>query len=235
MIKYNFLFNQTNNYNYEEIFFSILKIRERGVLNRITERMLPEMPRCKSPTTFHSARLADVYSAFFILIAGGICAVSISIVERLWSKRRQMKETIVRGIRQHHMMPSHLPNFPRFPSFSHLPNMSHTHTGQRQRNEFSRNNDTQNDSTSNNEFLATSAPVRGQNSRGVTPPGQSKGHDVDSDEENDRPRLESKFFDWRGQSHLKRLTWSPFYGLNKKKTIGSKQKDTSGTVFPFHQ
>ncbi|KZC09836.1 Glutamate receptor delta-2 subunit [Dufourea novaeangliae] len=97
---------------------NILRIRERGVLNRITERMLPEMPQCKSPTTFHSARLADVYSAFFILIAGGLTAISIWIAERIWNKRRQMKDTIVRGMRQHHLMPnlSHLPHLPHRPN-----------------------------------------------------------------------------------------------------------------------
>ncbi|XP_076239157.1 glutamate receptor ionotropic, delta-2 [Calliopsis andreniformis] len=68
---------------------NILKIRERGVLNRLTERMMPEMPQC------------------------GLTAISIWIVERIWNKRRQMKDTIVRGMRQRHLMRN----------FSHLPHL----------------------------------------------------------------------------------------------------------------
>ncbi|KAL2715603.1 hypothetical protein V1478_015301 [Vespula squamosa] len=88
---------------------SILRIQEHGVLRRIAERMLPEMPTCKAPTTFNSARLADVYSAFLILIVGLITAVSIGIFERIWNKRKQMQESIVRGFREHHFIP-HMPH-----------------------------------------------------------------------------------------------------------------------------
>lgn len=42
-------------------------MRERGVITRIGERMLPDMPKCHEHTTFHTARIADVYSAFIIL------------------------------------------------------------------------------------------------------------------------------------------------------------------------
>ncbi|XP_014600681.1 PREDICTED: uncharacterized protein LOC106785053 [Polistes canadensis] len=88
---------------------SILRIQEHGVLRRIAERMLPEMPTCKAPTTFNSARLADVYSAFLILIVGLITAVSIGIFERIWNKRKQMQESIVRGFRHHHNDHSYQP------------------------------------------------------------------------------------------------------------------------------
>jgi len=63
------------------------------------------MPRCAASAAFHSARLADVYSAFFLLVAGMITALSIGIFERLWNKRKQMRETVVRGIRKHNLIP----------------------------------------------------------------------------------------------------------------------------------
>ncbi|XP_046825059.1 uncharacterized protein LOC124426896 [Vespa crabro] len=88
---------------------SILRIQEHGVLRRIAEKMLPEMPRCKAPTTFNSARFADVYSAFLILIVGLITAVTIGIFERIWNKRKQMQDSIVRGFREHHFIP-HMPH-----------------------------------------------------------------------------------------------------------------------------
>lgn len=86
---------------------SILRIYERGVLDKIQERMLPTMPRCAASAAFHSARLADVYSAFFLLMAGMVTAISIGIFERIWNKRKQMRETVVRGIRKHNLI-SHL-------------------------------------------------------------------------------------------------------------------------------
>lgn len=96
--------------NYTNFYLcSILRIQEHGVLRRIAERMLPEMPTCKAPTTFNSARFADVYSAFLILIVGLITAVSIGIFERIWNKRKQMQESIVRGFREHHFIP-HMPH-----------------------------------------------------------------------------------------------------------------------------
>lgn len=82
-----------------QITFSILRIQEHGVLDRVTERMLPEMPRCMALTTFHSARLADVYSAFFILIAGLITATSIGILERIWKNRKRIQKSLSRYIR----------------------------------------------------------------------------------------------------------------------------------------
>ncbi|RLU24881.1 hypothetical protein DMN91_002972 [Ooceraea biroi] len=88
---------------------NILRIYERGVLHKIQERMLPKMPSCATPATFHSARLTDVYTAFFLLVAGMIIAISLGIAERIWNKRRQMQETIVRGIREHHLIP-HIPS-----------------------------------------------------------------------------------------------------------------------------
>lgn len=63
------------------------------------------MPRCASLAAFNSARLADVYSAFFLLMAGMVIAISIGIFERIWNNRRQMRETVVRSIRKHNLIP----------------------------------------------------------------------------------------------------------------------------------
>jgi len=63
------------------------------------------MPWCATPATFHSASLTDVYTAFFLLVAGMIIAISIGIAEKIWNKRKQMQETIMRGIREHHLIP----------------------------------------------------------------------------------------------------------------------------------
>lgn len=67
--------------------------------------MLPTMPRCASSAAFNSARLADVYSAFFLLVAGMVIAISIGIFERIWNNRKQMRETVMRGIRKHNPIP----------------------------------------------------------------------------------------------------------------------------------
>ncbi|XP_043495538.1 uncharacterized protein LOC122519852 [Polistes fuscatus] len=106
---------------------SILRIQEHGVLRRIAERMLPEMPTCKAPTTFNSARLADVYSAFLILIVGLITAVSIGIFERIWNKRKQMQESIVRGFREHHFIP-HMPHIHFHYPHRHHHQLDHHHS-----------------------------------------------------------------------------------------------------------
>lgn len=219
------------------MFSSILKIRERGVLNRITEQMLPEMPRCKSPTTFHSARLADVYSAFFILIAGGVSAVSIGIVERIWHKRRQMKETIVRGMRQHRLMPSHLPHLPHLPRFSHFSHLSHLHFRDDRRNDFSLDRDSRSNLTINNECVAANPSDSTQESREqIRQRNYNQERYVHSDEDINRPRFEPKFFNWRRRSNFKRTNWSPFSGLPRTR-LGRSQKSRSkdNTVFPFHQ
>lgn len=64
--------------------------------------MLPEMPRCSTAKTFNSARLEDVYSAFLILMAGGICSAVIGVLERIWAKRRMVKRHLVHSIKYPH-------------------------------------------------------------------------------------------------------------------------------------
>ncbi|XP_011698217.1 PREDICTED: glutamate receptor ionotropic, delta-2-like isoform X2 [Wasmannia auropunctata] len=104
---------------------NILRIYERGVLDKIQERMLPTMPRCAASAAFHSARLADVYSAFFLLVAGMVTAISIGIFERIWNKRKQMRETVVRSIRRHNLIP-HL----HFHHHHHHDGAGHNHARQ---------------------------------------------------------------------------------------------------------
>ncbi|XP_048512731.1 uncharacterized protein LOC125501346 [Athalia rosae] len=77
---------------------SVMRISEVGVLSRISERMLPGMPRCEAPTTFHSARLADVYSAFVILVTGVMSALTLGIFERVWRQRKSLRERVKRAI-----------------------------------------------------------------------------------------------------------------------------------------
>ncbi|XP_034944276.1 uncharacterized protein [Chelonus insularis] len=80
---------------YEKIInLSILKMREHGVIDRIADRMLPDMPKCRDSTTFRSARIADVYSAFIILMIGVVTAISLGIVERIWNNRLNLKNKL---------------------------------------------------------------------------------------------------------------------------------------------
>lgn len=209
---------------------NILRIRERGVLNRITEQMLPEMPQCKSPTTFHSARLADVYSAFFILIAGGLTAVSIGIAERIWNKRRQMKDTIVRGMRHRHLMPnfSTLPHLPRFPPFSQLPHLQSRHG---KRHDFYPGHEVRLDPTRNNEHRAMDSTAITQDKRprkSISPFG------TEEDEEIDRPRFEPRFSNWRRRNSFNNASFS---GLRTKgfERTERDEKPNDNRLFPFHQ
>lgn len=76
-------------------------MRERGVIDRIREKMLPDMPKCQALTTFHSARIADVYSAFIILLIGVVTSLSLGLFERIWYQRRNVKKRLIRGIFHH--------------------------------------------------------------------------------------------------------------------------------------
>ncbi|XP_076629124.1 glutamate receptor ionotropic, delta-2 isoform X1 [Colletes latitarsis] len=228
----------SNSCPYKKIInLNILRIRERGVLNRITEQMLPEMPQCKSPTTFHSARLADVYSAFFILIAGGLTAISIWIAERIWNKRLQMKNSIVRGMRQRHLMSSlsNLPHFRHFPPFSRFPHL-HLHYRRDKKQDFLANHRTQLDSK-NNERLVTDFTIATQDGRpwkSISPFGAKAADRVaNSGEEIDRPRFEPRFYNWRRRTSFNGTSVSDL-PTKKFQTIEDR-RPTDNTVFPFHQ
>lgn len=199
--------------------------------------MLPEMPRCKSSTTFHSARLADVYSAFFILIAGGIVAIFIWIIERIWHKRRQMKETIVRRVRQRRLMPSHLPYLPHFKSFSHFPFQSQLHSYNDPRSEFSHDHDCKHNSSINNDYLASKLSISTKHSRKEISlkKRKEKNDYIDSDEDIDRSRYESKFFTWKRYSNLKRANWNQFSEFPRSKLDKNKiDRLKDNIIFPFH-
>ena len=56
------------------------------------------MPQCQTLTTFHSARIADVYSAFIIFMIGVVTSLSLGLFERIWEQRRNVKERIVHGV-----------------------------------------------------------------------------------------------------------------------------------------
>ncbi|XP_076288133.1 glutamate receptor ionotropic, delta-2 isoform X2 [Lasioglossum baleicum] len=210
---------------------NILRIRERGVQTRITERMLPEMPQCKSSTTFHSARLADVYSAFFILIAGGLTAISIWIAERIWNKRRQMKDVIVRRMRQRRLM-SNLSHLPHLPQFHHL----HLHPNRKRENEHRANDKTRHNLTKPNENFATDSPSAAQDLPTFGGLLSSKR----SDESNvnhpiNRPSFESRFQNRRTQASFNKSKLSELLRTKYRRDQKSNKSDDSMTVFPFHE
>jgi hypothetical protein len=62
-------------------------MREAGVLGPIQERMLPPMPRCQAYSTFNSASLTDVYSAFLVLGGGLATAICLGLSEKIWKHR----------------------------------------------------------------------------------------------------------------------------------------------------
>lgn len=201
--------------------------------------MLPEMPQCKSPTTFHSARLADVYSAFFILIAGGLTAISIWIAERIWNKRRQMKDTIVRGMRQSHLMSkSHLPHIPHLPHFPSLSHFSHLHIHAPDGQSNDQCVDLQLNLTKDKEILPSNLFPATQDFRSKETASPSVVNDnegiVNLDKEDDKPRLKPRFCSFRRQISGKRVSFS---GVSKQKLKRTETAHKLGdnTVFPFHQ
>ncbi|XP_050457023.1 uncharacterized protein LOC126854396 [Cataglyphis hispanica] len=206
---------------------NILRIYERGVLDKIQERMLPTMPRCAASAAFHSARLTDVYSAFFLLTAGMLTAISIGIIERIWNKRKQMHQTIVRGLREHHLIPHiHFHNHHR--DHDNRPNdHSHSHPhvalpSGRLRSDSTYLTMLQNQARQVQLFV-------GLQERD-TSPKKSRG-----------PGLELRFHIQRRSAGPKRASWSSFSGLSKRKLRSTEKIPTSnveiaGTrTFPFQE
>ncbi|XP_029160937.1 glutamate receptor ionotropic, delta-2-like [Nylanderia fulva] len=205
---------------------NILRIYERGVLDKIQERMLPTMPRCAASAAFHSARLTDVYSAFFLLTAGMVIAISIGIVERIWNKRKQMQETIVRSLRDHHLIP-------------HI-NFHHQH-----------HRDRPNDRLhfQSPDALSTDRP-RDYNSAYLTML-QNQARQVqsfigfqerDTSPEKSRGPGQEPRFHIRRSAGLKRASWASFTGLSKRKLKETEKipppsnvGSTPGIrILPFH-
>ena len=196
---------------------SILRIYERGVLDKIQERMLPTMPRCAASADFHSARLADVYSAFFLLVAGMVIAISIGIFERIWNKRRQMQETVVRGIRKHNLI-------------SHL-HFHHHHDGGHNR------------SNDHPHLVAPTGKLRGYNlpymimlqdhARQVQSFVGFQECDVSLEEPRGLEPLKIR----QRSAGPKRASWSSFSSLPKRKIKSTKKIPSNMEnirVFPFH-
>lgn len=67
--------------------YSLLRMREAGVLGPIQEHMLPPMPRCQAYSAFNSASLTDVYSAFLVLGGGLAAAICMGLSEKIWKHR----------------------------------------------------------------------------------------------------------------------------------------------------
>ncbi|XP_024875132.1 glutamate receptor ionotropic, delta-2-like [Temnothorax curvispinosus] len=201
---------------------NILRICERGVLDKIQERMLPTMPRCASSAAFNSARLADVYSAFFLLVAGMIIAISIGIFERIWNKRRQMRETVVRRIRKHNLIP-------------HLHFHHHHHDGGRDRLNARR--------PTHLHVVAPAGKLRDpaylamlqNHARQVQSLVGFQERDVSPEKPKGpaphEPRLQVR----RRSAGPKRASWSSFSGLPKRKMRTEKIPPTTNAenVFPF--
>lgn len=208
--------------------YSILRIYERGVLDKIQERMLPPMPRCAASAAFHSARLTDVYSAFFLLTAGMLTAISIGIIERIWNKRKQMHQTIVRGLREHHLIPHiHFHNHHR--DHDRPNEHSHFHPHAALPSDRLRSYDSTCLTMLQNQARQVQLFV-GLQERD-TSPEKSRG-----------PTLEPRFHVQRRSAGPKRASWSSFSGLSKRKLRSTEKIPTSnvetipGTrTFPFQE
>lgn len=70
---------------------------ESGILQRLRKDILPPMPRCVERSTFNSAQLTDVYSAFTVLGSGWVASVIILIFEILWAKRKRIRKKRLSG------------------------------------------------------------------------------------------------------------------------------------------
>jgi len=180
------------------------------------------MPRCAASAAFHSARLADVYSAFFLLVAGMLTAISIGIVERIWNKRRQMQETIVRSIRQHHLIP-HI----------HF----HHHHHRDRANDHPRQNAAP-PAGGLRGYDSTYLTILQDHARQVQSFVDLQDHDVLPLEKS--RGAEPRFQVRRRSSGPKRASWASFSGLSKRK-MRTTEKITSSSnaeinqrVFPFH-
>ncbi|XP_072746317.1 glutamate receptor ionotropic, delta-2 isoform X2 [Anoplolepis gracilipes] len=206
---------------------NILRIYERGVLDKIQERMLPTMPRCAASAAFHSARLTDVYSAFFLLTAGMFIAISIGIIERIWNKRKQMHETIVRGLREHHLIP-HI-HFHHHHHHEHDHPNDHTHSHAAPPTDKLLGYDSAYLTMLQNQARQVQSFV-GFQDRDISPE-KSRG-----------PTLKTRFHVQRRSAGSKRASWSSFSGLAKRKLRSTEKIPPTSNVetipeartFPFH-
>ncbi|CAG2066449.1 unnamed protein product [Timema podura] len=68
---------------------SLLRMRESGALSLVQNQMLAPMPYCQVYSTFNSARLSDVYSAFLLLGIGLLVGLVGGVAEATWSRHRE--------------------------------------------------------------------------------------------------------------------------------------------------
>lgn len=183
------------------------------------------MPRCAASAAFHSARLTDVYSAFFLLTAGMLIAISIGIIERIWNKRKQMRETIVRGLREHHLIP-HI-HFHHHRDHDRPNDRLHFHSPAALPAGRLRGYDSAYLAMLQNQARQVQSFV-GFQERDTTPE-KSRG-----------PGLEPRFHVQRRSAGPKRASWSSFSGLSKRKLRSTEKIPPTSNVeittraFPFH-
>ncbi|XP_072401194.1 glutamate receptor ionotropic, delta-1-like [Diabrotica undecimpunctata] len=73
---------------------SVSRMYETGIYDYIISMIYPELMKCEKPKTFQSARLADLSTAFFILLFGCAASFTIMILECCWKKRHRIYKNI---------------------------------------------------------------------------------------------------------------------------------------------
>ncbi|CAG9865505.1 unnamed protein product [Phyllotreta striolata] len=71
---------------------SVIKMFETGVYKYINSAVYPAIKQCMKHASFQSARLADLSTAFFIVLIGWMASLVLMSLECVWKKRR-----IIRG------------------------------------------------------------------------------------------------------------------------------------------
>ncbi|CAH1100426.1 unnamed protein product [Psylliodes chrysocephalus] len=71
---------------------------ETGVYKHIYSIIYPDLPQCSKTKTFQSARLADLSTAFFIVIFGWVASLGIMISECIWKKRSKIYHNLKKRI-----------------------------------------------------------------------------------------------------------------------------------------
>ncbi|KAG5863801.1 hypothetical protein JTB14_002507 [Gonioctena quinquepunctata] len=69
---------------------SIIKMYETGVYKYIYSLIHPNLMDCKKPKTYQSARMADLSTAFSILLLGMMVEVVFLVRECLWERKRRI-------------------------------------------------------------------------------------------------------------------------------------------------
>ncbi|KAJ8894218.1 hypothetical protein PR048_006830 [Dryococelus australis] len=78
---------------------SLLRMREVGALRRLQESAAAAMPLCSASSSFNSAQLSDVYSAFLLLSGGLVLGLGLAVVEALWNRRQVLAQGLAAASR----------------------------------------------------------------------------------------------------------------------------------------